>query len=82
MYIDYYRLNNATKKDQYALPLAKELRDRLTKAKIFTQLDLKDAYNLVKIAIKKEEKTAFHTRFGYYKYTVMPFGLTNTLATF
>lgn len=36
MCIDYRRLNDATKKDYYALPLAKELRDKLTKAKIFT----------------------------------------------
>ena len=30
----------------------------------------------------EEWKTAFHTRYGHYKYTVMPFSLTNTLATF
>ena len=30
----------------------------------------------------EEWKTAFQTRYGYYKYTVMPFELTNALATF
>ena len=75
-------MNDATKKDRYALPLAKELRDRLTGAKIFTQLDLRGAYNLVKIAKGEEEKTAFRTRFSHYEYTVMPFELTNTPATF
>ena len=75
-------MNDATKKDRYTLLLAKELRDRLTGAKIFTQLDLRGAYNLVKIAKREEEKTAFRTRFGHYEYTVMLFRLTNTLATF
>jgi hypothetical protein len=82
MCIDYRRLNEATKKDRYALPLAKELRDRLSGAKIFTQLDLRGAYNLVRMAKGEEEKTAFRTRFGHYEYTVMPFGLTNAPATF
>ena len=30
----------------------------------------------------EEWKTAFRTRYGYYKYTVMPFSLTNAPATF
>ena len=82
MYIDYRQLNNLTKKDRYVLLLAKELRDRLIGAEIFTQLDLRGAYNLVRIAKGKEEKTVFRTRYGHYEYTVMPFGLTNAPAIF
>ena len=82
MCIDYRQLNNLTKKDRYILLLAKELRDRLIRAEIFTQLDLRGAYNLVRIAKGKEEKIAFRTRYGHYEYTVMPFGLTNAPATF
>jgi hypothetical protein len=80
--IDYRKLNDLTKKDRYALPLAEELRDRLRGAKIFTQLDLRGAYNLIRMAPGEEEKTAFRTRYGHYEYTVMPFGLTNAPATF
>ena len=59
MCVDWRKLNAMTKKDRYALPLADELRDRIQGAKIFTQLDLQGAYNLVRIKAREEEKTAF-----------------------
>jgi hypothetical protein len=39
-YMDYQKLNALTKKDQYPLPLIKEVFKRLSKAKIFTKLDI------------------------------------------
>lgn len=79
--VDYRGLNNVTIKDRYALPLAGELRDRLQGAKIFTQLDLRGAYNLIRIKEGEEWKTAFRTRYGHYEYLVMSYGLTNAPAT-
>jgi hypothetical protein len=49
LYINYRKLNAITVKDRYALPLADELRDRLYRAKVFTKLDLREAYNLIRI---------------------------------
>ena len=40
LYINYHKLNAITTKDQYALSLANELRDRLVNAKIIIKLDL------------------------------------------
>jgi len=80
--VDYRGLNNVTIKNRYALPLIAELVDRLQGVKYFTKIDLRGAYNLVRIAKGEEWKTAFRTRYGHFEYKVMPFGLTNAPASF
>jgi hypothetical protein len=59
-----------------------ELQDRVRGAKIFTKIDVKNGYNLIRIKPSNEWKTVFKTWYGLYEYTVMPFGLSNTPATF
>ena len=80
--VDYRGLNKITIRNRYALPLIPTLLERLSGAKYFTKLDLRGAYNLVRIRPGDEWKTAFRTRYGHFEYTVMPFGLTNAPAVF
>ncbi len=80
--VDYRGLNKITKKNRYPLPLISGLLDRLCTGKIFTKLDLRGAYNLLRIRPGDEWKTAFRTSYGHFEYTVMPFGLTNAPAVF
>ena len=80
--IDFRGLNSITVKNRYPLPLITELFDRLQGAKYFTKLDLRGAYNLIRIREGDEWKTAFNTRDGHFEYLVMPFGLCNAPAVF
>jgi hypothetical protein len=80
--VDYQGLNAITVKDRTPLPLIGEVLDRLANAKIYTKLDIKDAYHNLRIAEGDEWKTAFWTKYSLYEYLVMPFGLTNALASF
>ena len=80
--VDYRGLNQITIKNRTPLPLIDETLDCIQDAKIYTKLDLRGAYNLVRIKVGKEWKTAFRTRYGLFEYMVMPFGLTNAPATF
>ena len=71
-----------TVKNHHPLPLISKTLNYLTSAKVFTKLELKDAYHCIRIQKGNEWKTAFRTRYGYFEYLVMPFGLTNASATF
>ena len=59
--VNYRGLNAITIKDKYPLPLMSELMDRVGRSKWFTKLDLKNSYNLVRVASGHEWKTAFKT---------------------
>jgi len=80
--VDYRGLNKVTIHNKYPIPLMTELRDQGRDAQIFTKLDLKDGFHLIRVRKGDEWKTAFRTRYGHYQYPVMPFGLVNAPATF
>ena len=80
--VDYRKLNTITKKDQYPIPLIDETLARLSKARIFTKLDVRHAFNRIRLKEDIEDLTTFRTRYGSYKYRVLPFGLCNGPASF
>lgn len=63
--IDYRGLNNLTVKFRYPLPLVPFALEQLRTAKFFTKLDLRSAYNLIRIHAGDEWKTAFSTITGH-----------------
>ncbi|TWW77706.1 hypothetical protein D4764_12G0010960 [Takifugu flavidus] len=68
--IDYSPLNDITIKNQYPLPLMSTVFDQLQQAQIFTKLDLRNAYHLVRIREGNEWKTSFNNPTGHYEYLV------------
>ena len=80
--IDFRKLNEITRKDRYPLPLIDELLARLSKAKVYTKLDIRQAFHRIRMDPESEELTTFRTRYGSYKCKVLPFGLTNGPATY
>ena len=80
--MDYRALNAITIKNCYPIPRIADLIESLSKASIFTKIDLRWGYNNVCIKEGDEWKTAFITRQGLFKATVMYFWFFNAPATF
>ncbi len=79
--IDYRGLNDITVKNRYPLPLMSSAFELFQGALVFTKLDLRNTYHLVRIREGDEWKTAFNTPSGH-EYLVLLFGLTNAPAIF
>jgi hypothetical protein len=82
MCVDYRSLNKVTIKNKYPLHRIEDLFDQMKGASIFSKIDLRSGYHQLKIWELDIPKTAFHTRYGLYKYTIMSFRLTNALVYF
>ena len=62
--------------------MLKETLAYISKAKIFTKLNIRQAFYQIRIDLGSKNLTIFRTRYGSYKYKVLPFRLTNGLATY
>eukprot|EP00798_Chlamydomonas_sp_ICE-L_P031483 gene31483-biopygen6342 len=77
MAIDYRKLNKVTIPNRYPLPRIDDLFDQVRGAKVFSNLDLRNAYHNIRLHDSDVPKTAFITPMGLYEFKVLPFGLTN-----
>lgn len=74
--IDYWGLTDITIKNKYPQPLISQAFEPLHDARVFSRLDLRNAYNLVQIRKGDECQTTFNTPLGHFEYLVMLFVLT------
>ena len=80
--VDYRKLNAVTEADSYPLPVIDDLIMDLGDAKVFSQIDLVQAYHQVPLAEDTRPLTAFRTKSHHLEYVVSPFGLKQMPAVF
>ncbi|RDY12523.1 Retrovirus-related Pol polyprotein, partial [Mucuna pruriens] len=81
VYIDYRRLNQATRKDHFPLPFIDQVLEKLSGKSHYFFLDGLLGYMQIHIAPEDQHKTTFTCPFGTFAYTRMPFGLCNAPST-
>ena len=82
IYIDYRKLNKATRKDHFLLQFLDHMLDRLAGHEYYCFLDGYSGYNHITISPKDQEKTTFTCTYGTFDFKRMPFGLCNASGTF
>ena len=65
--VDYRRLNELTVKDAYSIPLIEETLTQLKNVKVFTKIDIRQAFYKLRMAADSEDYTTFSYRFGVFK---------------
>nr|GEV39870.1 reverse transcriptase domain-containing protein [Tanacetum cinerariifolium] len=82
VYIDYQKLNDASRKDHFPLPFMDQMLERLAENEFYCFLDGFSGYFQILIDPQDQEKTTFTYPYGTFAYRCMPFGLCNAPGTF
>nr|GEU96418.1 reverse transcriptase domain-containing protein [Tanacetum cinerariifolium] len=82
VYINYQKLNDATRKDHFHLPFIDQMLERLCGNEYYYFLDGFLGFFQIPIAPEDQEKTTFTCPYGTFAYRRMPFRLCNAPATF
>ncbi|GJY47807.1 reverse transcriptase domain-containing protein [Tanacetum coccineum] len=82
VYIDYCKLNDATRKDHFPLPFINQMLKHLCGNEYYCFLDDILGFFQILIAPEDQEKTTFTCPYGTFAYQRMPFGLCNAPTTF
>ncbi|GKA58923.1 reverse transcriptase domain-containing protein [Tanacetum coccineum] len=80
--IDYKKLNDATRKDHFPLPVMDQILERLAGNEYYCFLDGFSGYFQIPIDPQEQEKTTFTCPYGTFASRHMPFGLCNAPGTF
>ena len=75
-------LNQILIVDQYPIPIPTELFSALAGGQRFSKIDLKDAYNQLRIDDESQRYLVINTHKGLFKYRRLPFGISSAPAIF
>jgi hypothetical protein len=62
--VNYRELNARTRKNTYPLPLIGKILKRISYARVYTKLNIRQTFYRIRISEKSENLTTFRTRFG------------------
>ena len=68
-------VNKYTTNDSYPLPKIEDLYAKLSSGKLFTNLDLRHAYEQLPLAAKSRKYVTSNTHRGLFTYTLIPYGV-------
>jgi len=80
--IDPRPLNTTLKRERYQLPVLEDILPELSKARVFSTVDLKSGYWHCVLAPESSVLTTFVTPYGRYKWIRLPFGLSTSSEIF
>ncbi|XP_055622290.1 uncharacterized protein K02A2.6-like [Toxorhynchites rutilus septentrionalis] len=73
--VDLRRVNQAVIRDRHPMPIIEEILMRIGKGKLWTVLDIKDAFCLLELDDETRDIMTFITYRGLYRFKRLPFGL-------
>ena len=73
--LDSTDLNRAIKREHYAIPTSEDVIVKLHGTKIFTVIDMKDAFWQIKLDNYSSRLCTFNTPFGRFSFCRLPFGI-------
>ena len=82
IFMDYRKMNKATRKNHFPLLFMDQMLDRLAGHEYYCFLDGYSGYNQITIAPENQEKTTFTCPYNTFAFMQMAFGLCNAPDTF
>ena len=80
--LDPKDLNKAIMREHYPLPTIEDVATRLSGARVFSILDVKQGFWHIKLDMESSLATTFNTPFGRYRWCRMPFGISSAPEVF
>lgn len=80
--VDFHNLNQASLKDNYALPIMEHVMQIIARSKMMSMFNGFSSYNQISVSEEDMHKTTIITPWGTFPYNKMSFGLINIRANF
>ncbi|XP_062557092.1 uncharacterized protein K02A2.6-like [Armigeres subalbatus] len=73
--LDLRRVNEAVVREHFPMPVVDEYLTRLSKGKIWSKLDIREAFHQIELDEDSRDVTTFITNKGLFRFKRLPFGL-------